>query len=285
MAEAAKRIATRAHRRWESSAINLLRHRLGAAAASRVSPADFWYGRYPNTFLERRPPRDLGGERLLPRRLWVCWTGPNRMSDARQRGLERIRQVNPDVRIDLVTADNVSDFVVSGHPLHPAYEYLSYTHRSDYLRAYLLHHHGGAYGDIKPMYDSWSRHFDTLEQTDAWLMGPVVRSPYEVGANRGKLGGHLRRYHSRLITGGAIVARAHTPLTAEWMREVDRLMTYAAPALEEFPHDDQGHGLHPGYPLGWMELLGEILQPLLLKHHEYVVIDRDPWWDPRVEYR
>ena len=48
-----------------------------------------------------------------------------------------------------MTPANLQDWVVAGHPLHPAYNDLSLVHRSDYLRAYLLHHHGGGYCDLK----------------------------------------------------------------------------------------------------------------------------------------
>lgn len=285
MNDRAKRVATRAYRAWEGSALNLQRHRIRSGIAARLVPAAFWYGRYPHTFVERRPPENLGGASLLPRRIWVCWTGPNEMSDARRRGLEQIERLNAGARVDLVTPANLADFIVEGHPLHPAYEHLSYTHRADYLRAYLMHHHGGAYSDIKPMATSWARHFGQVEETGAWMLGPVLRTPYETGANQGKLGAHMRRYYRGLMTGGALVARSHTALTAEWLREVDRRMTYAAPALMEFPHDESGDGAHAGYPLAWMELLGEVLQPLLLKHSKHVLVDPDAWWDPGAEYR
>ncbi|MBO0980974.1 hypothetical protein [Microbacterium sp. SD291] len=213
----------------------------------------------------------------------MFWTGSNPMSADRRAGFERLVAVNRDIPVVLVTPENLDDHLVDGFPLHPAYEHLSFTHRADYLRAYFLHHHGGGYSDIKPLLDSWLPHFDTLEQSDAWLHGTALTSPYFTGNNRGRLGAHLRRYYQDLVSSVVLVARSHTPLTAEWLREVDRVLDYAAPALEEFPADG-AHG-SSGYPLEWMDLLGDILQPLTLKYADHVLVDRSDWWDTEAGYR
>ena len=54
---------------------------------------------------------------------------------------------NSSCDVVLVTSDNLSSWLVSA--LHPAYTYLSFTHRADYLRCYFMHHYGGSYSDIK----------------------------------------------------------------------------------------------------------------------------------------
>ena len=59
------------------------------------------------------------------------------------------------VDLVLVTPDNLGEWLVDDSPLHPAYEDLSLIHRSDYLRGYLMHHHGGGYIDIKQPLGSW----------------------------------------------------------------------------------------------------------------------------------
>ncbi|MEU5467039.1 hypothetical protein [Kocuria salsicia] len=51
--------------------------------------------------------------------------------------------------MELVTPENLSDWVLPQHPLHRAYENLSLVCRSNYLRASLTHHHGGGYCDLK----------------------------------------------------------------------------------------------------------------------------------------
>lgn len=282
----AKKAATTIHRRWGDGKLRLAMVRTRADFTSRLLPLeDFRYGRYPHTFVERRPPADLGGLTTLPRTIWAFWTGSNPMSGARRAGLERLTSVNSDIPVVLVTPSNLSEHVLEDHPLHPAYEHLSYTHRSDYLRAYFLHHHGGGYSDIKPMEHSWSPHFARMEETQAWLLGAALRSPYQTGSNPGRLGIHMRRHYRQLVEGSAVVVRSHTPLTAEWLREIERVLTYAAPALKESPHDARGLGADPGYPLHWTSLLADVLQPLLLKYSSQVVIDPELWWDAEVSYR
>ena len=40
-------------------------------------------------------------------------------------------------------------FIHPQYPIHPAYNFLSNIHRSDYLRCYFMHILGGGYADIK----------------------------------------------------------------------------------------------------------------------------------------
>src|SRR4051794_408381 len=56
----------------------------------------------------------------------------------------------------LITPDNLGKWVVPEEPLHSAYPLLSVMHRADYLRAYLMFHHGGGYADIKPQTGDWT---------------------------------------------------------------------------------------------------------------------------------
>ncbi|MGI9252585.1 MAG: hypothetical protein ACR2J8_02470, partial [Thermomicrobiales bacterium] len=79
-----------------------------------------------------------------PRTVYCFWTGENEMPSQRLESLETIRQ-NAGCEVVLVTPDNLADFLVE--PLHEAYDYLSCTHRADYLRAWFMHHRGGGYTD------------------------------------------------------------------------------------------------------------------------------------------
>ena len=79
--------------------------------------------------------------------IYCFWTGTNEMNETRLNGLNKLRSVS-GCNVVLITPDNLNDFLIE--PLHPAYKYLSLVHRSDYLRAYFMHYHGGGYSDIKP---------------------------------------------------------------------------------------------------------------------------------------
>ncbi|GAA1468828.1 hypothetical protein [Microbacterium thalassium] len=264
-------------------ALSNARLRMTTWVGSRLSSSEFSYGRYPFTFLERHPPADLGGASELPRQIWSFWVGDNPLTPARKAGLERMREVNPGIPVELITPDRLPDFILPEHPLHPAYELLSYNHRSDYLRAYFLHHYGGGYSDIKPLVGSWEPAFERLDASDAWLLGHPLSDPKWAGPSWGRLQKHLQRYYRILVFGAVLIGKSHTPLTAEWLREVERLLDYHEPALREVPGDMWGH--NPGYPVRWMGLQGSVLQPLCLKHQDRMLYDTSIGWDTRAEYR
>lgn len=85
----------------------------------------------------------------VTRRIFVAWTGEDELTPNRLAALESIRAMNGGLDVVLVAPENLHEWVVDGHPLNTAYAHLSAVHRSDYLRAYLLRHHGGGWSDPK----------------------------------------------------------------------------------------------------------------------------------------
>lgn len=265
-----------------NSALRWVRRR-PAEIARLLSPPDFWYGRYPHTFLERTPP-EPDGPLEVPNIIWVFWTGDNPLTPNREAGLVRIRGFNPGTDVELVTPDRLDSFVVPGHPLHPAYEYLSLEHRSDYLRAYFLHHYGGGYADVKPLVASWRPAMDRLRDSDRWLLGvPLTDPAWASGDTPGRLGTHLMRYYRELLSASVLVAKSHSPFTGEWLREVDRRLDYYEPALREHtgPRTDQ----ESRYPIVWTGILGQVFHPLCLKHRGKLLTDHTVTWDQSAAYR
>jgi hypothetical protein len=53
---------------------------------------------------------------------------------------------------------------VKESPIPPAYPLLTPIHKSDYARAYLMHHYGGGYGDVKHYQFDWRPYLERLEQ-------------------------------------------------------------------------------------------------------------------------
>lgn len=251
--------------------------------AARVVDPDFWYGRYPHTFLERRPPQRSEEESTLPRVIWCFWVGDNPLTPARERGLASIRALNPDLQVELVTPDRLPGFVLPRHPLHPGYEHLSYNHRSDYLRAYFLHHYGGGYADIKPLVAPWGPAFERLAASECWLLGPPLAKAAWAGNPSGRLEAHLRRYYRLLPSGTMALAKSRTLITSEWLREIERRLDYYLPALQESPGGVWGQ--EPSYPIDWMALQGNIFQPLCLKYRDHVLLDPTLSWDLKARYR
>lgn len=255
-----------------------------ARTAARLIPSEFWYGKYPHTFLERRPPLDAVGDGPVPNVIWCFWTGDNPLTPARRAGLESIRALNPETPVELVDPGRLPEFIVPGRPLHPAYDFLSLNHKSDYLRAYFLYHYGGGYSDIKTLVSPWAPALRRLEETPGkWLAATALSDPKWAGNPAGRLGVHVRRYYERIASGGTCAARRGNPLCAEWLRELDRLLDYARAALVECPGGMWGQ--EPAYPLEWMALQGNVLQPLCLKYQDRLILDPTFAWDESVRYR
>jgi hypothetical protein len=190
------------------------------------------------------------------------------MSKNRMRAMDEIRRLNEgDVDVVLVTPDNLDDWVRPDHPLHPSYEDLALIHRADYLRAYLMHHHGGGYSDVKAARSPWAPKFAELDNdSSAWLLGYPELSYRHVAPVSKPLLRQLRMHHARLLGNGAYIAKPRTPFTSAWLREAERRLDGWAQGLAATPGDVFGGP--QGYPVPFYGLLGEIFHPLCLNHHD-----------------
>lgn len=244
-----------------------LRTLLATARPYRFDPS-----RYRGSFVAAHsvPP---ASNQPLPRRIFVCWTGTNPLSANRLAGLTSLRALNSEIPVILVGPENVEEWLVEGHPLPSAYENLSLVHRSDYLRAYLLHHHGGGYADVKRYHAGWGASFDAMDADPTiWAMGYPEVSARMAAQVPGRLGRHVRLHFSRLIGNGSYLVRPGTPLTAEWLAEAERRVESYEGLLAETPGDARGD--NEGYPIGWTEILGEVFEPLCLKYLPHVRQER-----------
>lgn len=237
---------------------------------SLVKPHTFSVGLYPGTFLDgalASTPSVTPVDNVI----YCFWTGTNALPPNRIRNLELLRASNQHTEVILVTPDNLPKFVKSGHPLHPAYEHLSLVHKSDYLRAYFMHHYGGGYSDIKEPQNVWLSFFMALgDAPDKWALGFRELSVDMCSQLPGRLGRDLRIHHRAIIGTSAFVMRPFTPFTTEWMDELHaRLDSYAA-ALAEYPGNERGS--NPGYPVPWTGILGDIMQPLCLKYRQHLIL-------------
>jgi hypothetical protein len=229
---------------------------------------EFQPGQFRRSFVNWDAPTAIGGAGPLSRRVYCFWTGPNELTSARLESLEAMR-AGIGVPVLLVTPDNLDEIVVAEHPLHSAYEALSYVHRSDYLRAYVMHHHGGGYSDIKVPQTDWTQFFDAMDADPSiWETGYPENGSLWIAKQTGNLGRELRRRHHMLPGGGAFVMRPHTQLSTEWLAEVERRIGYYADSLTQHPGGVKGDD--PLYPISWNRLLAQVHHPLALKHHAHV---------------
>jgi hypothetical protein len=239
---------------------------------SALRPFTYSADDHTASFISSTPEGDDGARLPVPRQMFVLWTGTNKMSENRRAALTELREHNPHLDVRLVGPADLESLVVPGADLHPAYDDLSLVHRADYLRAYLLHHHGGIYCDLKRGYGDLTACLQTLDdRADLWLVGYRELSASLVAQVPGATGRSLRRHHRRLAANGAYAARPGTPLTSEWLSEVEHRLDHHRESLRRHPGDVRGTSA--GYPVGWSELLGEVFQPLQLKYLDRVALD------------
>lgn len=237
------------------------------ARREESKPFQYQDGMFPHTFLSRETP-PMGAVEAAPHILWAIWLGPapGRRRESSLRALHD--QPGLDVRLIL----EPSALELSGQPFHPAFDHLHDVHKSDYLRAYAMHHYGGAYTDVKPLRPAVRAAVDTLNRDDdAWMLGYREITSTYVGDLPHELGGYLKAHYRAVLGPSAFVCRPHSPFTAEWLRELHaRLDYYLEPLQEAQAAGCDPYSAPPEYPIRWSEILADITQPLCLKHQSHV---------------
>jgi hypothetical protein len=187
----------------------------------------------------------------------VCWFGPE-MPPARARMMRQLEEMS-GVRVRLVTESNLP--LVAEFPLHPAFEYLSATHKADYMRTYMMHVHGGGYSDVKGTGGSWLPAFEAMSDFDVWINGYPETGRASVAYSPAK-----DRWWE-LVGNCAYICRPRTPLTTEWFGEMNRLLDSKLEALRANPAKRPDDRAEWGpYPIQWNEMLGRIFHKVLAKY-------------------
>lgn len=258
-----------AYRHYKFATATALLGPLGVRLPFHYRDGRYAHGRESLAWLEDTP--HVTGPHELPRRVFVVWSGDNDLSRARARNLAHIRSTI-GVDVVLVSPSTVDDWVVPGHPLHPAYAHLSLVHRSDYLRGYLMHHHGGGYLDIKQPLHSWACSFERMNaDPGAWVTSYPTTDADWVGKLRGRAGRDIVLRHRLMFGKGAFLMRSHTALTGAWLARMEEVLDGKQPELAQHPGGVFGDT--DSYPLSWTDLLSRILDPLTLKYLEHVRYD------------
>jgi hypothetical protein len=200
--------------------------------------------------------------------VYCFWTGKNEFTENRKRCLEHFKKTC-GCNVIFVDTSNLSVYILKDQPLHPAYEYLSETHRADYLRTYFMHFYGGGYTDIKETTGSWINGFNQLENDDnKWICG------YPEACNGVAYGPVVDKWRE-LIGNGAYICKPQTPLTTEWYNEMVALLDSRLERLKRFPAtypQDNGSGNdgYEGYPIEWNEMLGRIFHKVTYKYRNHL---------------
>lgn len=235
----------------------------------RVRRYTYRPSRYADTFLAHEVVPTEPSE--FPARAFVIWAGDNDLTPNRQANLKLIKE-RIGLPVELVTAATLDQWIVPGHPLPEAYEHLSLIHRSDYLRGYLMHHHGGAYIDVKQPLESWRPSYDRMAaDPQAWVMSYPTSQANWIGKLPGRLGLDILIRYRLMFGKSGFMMRSHTPLTVAWMAEMDAVLARKSDLLAQHPggvFGDDGD-----YPISWTDLLGRVLDPLTLKYLDHVRYD------------
>ncbi len=219
----------------------------------------------------------------------MSWVGDNPMSPTRQQSLESLALT--EVRVEFITLANLGEWILPSYPLHPAWEHLSAISRGDYLRAYLMHHHGGGYSDLKPTSESWLSSFAELRSGKYLGVGFQERhrslvAQFDLNISPPRVAVLRRNWwrwrwlqvnYRSLIGNQAYIFLPGTSFTAEWLGEVERQLDQNLDALRRFPaldpRDRQGRtydGQTSRYPLSWAHLHGDIFHPLVYRYRRKI---------------
>lgn len=195
--------------------------------------------------------------------IYCFWTGNNEMSTNRKICLEQLKKTS-DCEVILVTTENLQQYILPENPLHPAYEFLSETHKADYLRTYFMNFHGGGYSDIKKTTGSWKKAFvDLNNDSNYWICGYP-----EIFGGVAYAGGNWKE----LIGNCAYISKPNTPLTNEWYNEMIALLEQKLPELKLNPSKDpQDCKEKSNYPIEWNEMLGRIFHKVATKYKSHLL--------------
>ena len=198
----------------------------------------------------------------MDRSIYCFWTGSNVMSTTREESLRQLEELS-ECTVILVTKDRLSDYILKDNPLHPAYEFLSETHKADYLRTYFMHFYGGGYSDIKRTRGSWIKSFEELYNSDAWVCGYAE-------VEGGVAPSVPAVAWSEIIGNGSYICKPRTPLTTEWYNSMIALLDTKLDSLIQFPatHPRDKAEEGKGYPIEWNEMLGRIFHRICYTHKD-----------------
>ena len=206
--------------------------------------------------------------------LFLIWFGGlENMSVNRKKCLDSIYQ-HAGIDIVLINEDNLNHWLVE--PLHPAFEYLSLTHKADYLRSYLMYFYGGAYTDIKINDFNWLKYFDDLEKSDKEINGYP------------ELEGYGHGFDTNYLIGNCLyIFKKNSIIAHEWYNTVKNILDAKLDTLKEnpgtyhpracvggiayTPNENTFSYAHYKYPIRWEEIHGELFHKVQYNHKHLIL--------------
>jgi hypothetical protein len=232
------------------------------------------YKRYKRLrrFSRNRGLRQKGGADF-PQKVWCVWVGGTPMSETRSKAFQSIKDT-VGVEVELVTDETLPNYIKADAPFHEAYQYLSATHKCDYIRGYLMHNYGGGYTDIKITSASWKPFFDELAaDPNLWGIGCEAEHAGTIAPaiNNEALTQEMKDNYTKIIGVYSYILRPGTEFTTAWMSQVNSELDKYLPELKIHPAKHARNGVegNSSYPIPWAGILGSIFYPLAYKFSEH----------------
>lgn len=186
------------------------------------------------------------------------------MTKQRLFNLNQLKSVS-GCKVILVTPKNLKNYILKDHPLHKSYEYLSFTHKSDYLRTYFMRFYGEGYSDIKQTEKDWNESFEKIKNSNKWIIGYK-----EIKGGVDPKNEDLIDKYNDLLGNGAYICKPNTPFVIEWYNKMIEFLDQKYLDLKKnpakSPKDRKEYGT--GYPIEYTELLGRIFHKVCYKYKD-----------------
>lgn len=216
---------------------------------------------------------------MIEKNLYMFWTGENELTENRK---ETIKKVSDTCGVNLfvLNKDNISLFEKVDSKFHKAYRYLSYTHRSDYLRCYFMHFYGGCYSDIKITTFNWLKYINILDnEKEKDIIGYSEESPNDIGISPGDPEEkEMRTNFSSFIGNCSYICKKNTMITTQWFNILNKILDEKFYLLQQnpasHPQDYYGKiidGKYSTYPLMWTEICGNIFHKVCFQNTQRVL--------------
>lgn len=233
-------------------------------------------------------PEQLSYKNGVPFVIWCYWEG-GEMNKNRSLSFSYL-QKNIGVPVCLITPQNISKFLLPEYPLPESLTYASIVHRSDFIRAYLMHFYGGGWHDIKATLVSFADCWELFKDENIYLIG---RPESFKGAAKvsNENGIYMPDVAADLVSVPAWIARGNTALSKTIYQNLQALFLKNADLLKKGPakHPREKYikpknffhklaillkylysGRNPKYPLPWT-VFGNIFHPAVYKFRNHVV--------------
>lgn len=234
---------------------------------------------------------------MIPRRIFVFWTGNNEMGPNRTKHLESLREKS-GCEIILITPENLSEWTVTDFD-HEIYNNLSLYHKADYLKAYFAYFHASGYSDLKNCNYEWEPYFNQLETADKTFevisyseSGGGVSTPNAAVAlkypNADALTGQMQKNKANICgVCHYIFRKPKGRIATLWRKRQFEILDANRDIILNNPAQHYAavagkriHGRHKGknptkitndYPLGWADLGGNSIHKIFYENKDITI--------------